>query len=81
MPRENLIALIENPVWACAIGLVLIAFPSPSANAEEPPRKECVAVSKQEYQSAKRQKLLQTRFSKYVRTGRLGRRSYWYCHS
>ena len=81
MKRGNLIALIENGAWTTAIGLMLIAFPSPSVNAEQPPWKGCVAVSKQEYASAKKQKLLRTRFTTYVRTGRLGRRYYWYCHS
>lgn len=75
MKRGKLITL------SYAIGLMLIAFPSSSVNAEQSPGKQCVSVSKQEYDSAKRQNLLRTRFSAYVRTGRLGRRSYWYCHS
>ncbi len=79
MKRQNLIALIG--VWTCAIGLMLIAFPSHSENAEQPPSEHCVAVSKQEYDSANSQKLLHTQFSTYVRTGQLGRRYYWYCHS
>lgn len=81
MKQGNLIAPIANGTLSCAIGLMLVAFPSSSGNAEQPPDKQCVSVSKQEYDSAKRQKLLRTRFSTYVRTGRLGRRSYWYCHS
>ena len=79
MKRKNLIALIG--AWTCAIGLTLIAFPSHSVNAEQPPSERCVAVSKQEYDSANRQKLLRTQFSTYARTGQLGRRHYWYCHS
>lgn len=79
MKRNILIARIG--IRASAIGLMLIVFPFSSVNAEQPPWKGCVAVAKQEYDSAKRQRLLQTRFSKYVRTGRLGRRYYWYCHS
>jgi hypothetical protein len=79
MKRKTLIALIG--VWTCAIGLMLIAFPSHSVNAEQPPSEGCVAVSKQEYASADRQKLLHTRFSIYAKTGQLGRRFYWYCHS
>ena len=78
MTWRNLIALIGASI--CAIGFMLIAFPSPWVNAE-PPQKGCVAVSKEEYDSAKRQKLLHTRYSTYVRTGRLGRRYDWYCHS
>jgi hypothetical protein len=79
MKRKNLIALIG--AWVCAIGLMLFAFPSLSVNAGQPPSERCVAVTKQEYDSAKTQRLLQTRFSSYERTGQLGRRHYWYCHS
>jgi hypothetical protein len=79
MKQGNLIVLVG--VVTCAIGLMLIAFPSLSVNAEQPPLERCVAVSKQEYDSANQQKLLQTRFSTYARTGRLGRRHFWYCHS
>jgi hypothetical protein len=79
MKRQNLIILIG--VWTCAIGLMLIAFPSSSVSAGQPPSERCVAVSKQEYDSANRQMLLHTRFSAYERTGQLGRRHYWYCHS
>src|SRR5665811_320257 len=39
MKRKNLIALIG--ACTCAIGLMLIAFPSPSVNAEQPPRNGC----------------------------------------
>jgi hypothetical protein len=79
MKRRNLIALVGACI--CAIGLMLTAFPFSSGNAQQSPRMGCVAVSKQEYDSAKRQNLLRTRFSSYVRTGRLGRRHYWYCNS
>ena len=64
-----------------ATGLMLIVFLSSSGNAAQPPQEGCAPVSKQEYDAAKRQKLLRSRFSTYVRTGRLGRRSYWYCHT
>ena len=77
MQRRNLIVLIG----ACAIGLMLAVFPGPAVNADQPPRPGCVAVVKQEYDSAKRQNLLQNRFSSYATTGQLGRRSYWYCRS
>jgi len=79
--REKLTVLIENGACSVVISLMLIVFLSSSTNAQQPPRKGCVAVSKQEYDSAKRQKLLYSQFSTYVRTGRLGRRYYWYCHS
>lgn len=61
------------------IGLMLIAFPSSLVNAEQPPHRGCVGVSKGQYQDAKRKKLLRNRFGTYVRTGRLWRRYYWYC--
>jgi hypothetical protein len=57
---------------------LFIASSSSSVNAD-PPRSGCVAVSKGEYQGAYRKNLLHTRFGTYVRTGRLGRYSYWYC--
>jgi hypothetical protein len=38
MKRKNLIALIG--ACTCAIGLMLIAFPSPSVNAEQPPGRD-----------------------------------------
>lgn len=79
MKREKLMVLVGAS--ACAIGLMLAAFLSSLVNAEQPPWKGCSDVSKQEYVSANRQRLLQTRFSAYVRTGGLGRRYYWYCHS
>ena len=81
MRREKLIALIENRACTAVIGLTLIAFPSSPVNAEQqPPRKGCIAVSKMEYDRAKREKLLRNRNGAYVRTGRLWRRYYWYCH-
>jgi len=74
MKRGKLITLI-----ATMIGLMLIAFPSSSLNAEQPPQKGCVAVPKIQYDSAKKQNLLSNRFSTYLRTGRFLRRRYWYC--
>lgn len=79
MHQRNRIAL--SGACICVIGLMLLTFPCSSVNAEQPPRAGCAAVSKQEYDSAKRQKLLRSRFSSYVRTGRMGQRYYWYCHS
>ena len=68
-------------VWAFVCGLMLVTFSFLAVNAQQAPDKRCVAVSKQEYDSAKAQNLLRTRYSTYVRTGRLWRRYYWYCHS
>ena len=81
MKPGKLIALFDNGMFAAVIGLMLIAFPSSSANAEQPPRKGCRAVSKIEYDSAKREYLLRNRFGgMYVRTGHFWRHYYWYCH-
>ena len=80
MKREELITLIENGACTAVIGLMLVAFSSSTVNAEELPPKGCAPVSKSEYDSAKRQNLLRTRFTRYVRTGRLLKRYYWYCH-
>lgn len=73
------IALISNGVAIAVIGLMLIAFPSSSVSAKQPPYRGCVAISKGEYQGARKKKMLRTRFGTYVRTGRLWRRYYWYC--
>jgi hypothetical protein len=80
MKQEELITLIENGAYIAVIGLILIALPSSSVNAQQPPRNGCIAVSKTEYDSAKRQKLLRNRLGTYVRTGRILKRYYWYCH-
>jgi len=79
MRRREFIALIANGVCPVAVGLMLIAFATSSVNAEQLPPKGCATVSKSEYDSAKRQNLLRTRFARYVRAGRLLKRQYWYC--
>jgi hypothetical protein len=56
------IALIENGACIAVIGLMLVAFPSSLVNAKQPPLRGCVAVSKGEYQGAKKKSLLRTRF-------------------
>ena len=72
---------IENAACAARVGLMLIAFSSSSVDADQPkpPRKGCVAVSKDEYNSAKKQKLLRDMYGSYFRTDRILRRHYWYC--
>jgi hypothetical protein len=77
--KRNLIALIG--ILACVIGLMVTAALFLSANAAEPPAERCLAVTKQEYDSANRQMLLRTRFTAYERTGQLGWRHYWFCRS
>ncbi|HZP70805.1 MAG TPA: hypothetical protein VFB29_12745 [Pseudolabrys sp.] len=61
------------------IALLVTTLPVSPAQAAKPPYTGCVAVTKQEYDSAKRQHMLRTRFSQYLRTGLPGRRQYWYC--
>jgi hypothetical protein len=70
-------------VSACGGAAIMTAsvIPTFSANTKAPPYSGCVEVAKQEYNAAKKQGLLNTRFNRYVRTGRIGRRYYWYCHS
>jgi hypothetical protein len=79
MKRRYLIAF----AGACtgAIAVASVALSDSSMNAVQPPRRGCVAVVKQEYDSAKKLKLLQMKYSSYAMTGGLGRRSYWYCRS
>jgi len=79
MKRAKPVALIERGACIAVLGLMLMALPSASANAQQPPRKGCVEVDKSEYKIANRNKLHRTRFGVYVRTGRLFRRHYWYC--
>ena len=69
----------ETGACAALLGLMLIAFSPSQANAQQPPRNGCAVVAKSEYDIAKRQNLLHTRFGGYVRTGRPLRRVYWYC--
>lgn len=61
------------------IGVALTALLASPANAATPPYEGCVAVTRQEYNAAKKQHLLRTRFTRYVRTGFPGRRHYWFC--
>lgn len=70
---------VKNYVAGGAIALVLSALSHAPARAAKPPYANCVAVTKQEYDAAKKQHLLRTRFTEYVRTGFPGRRQYWYC--
>jgi len=84
MKRRRLVALFANAAYMAMIGLMLVALSSSSAtaksaNARQPPRKGCVSVTKGEYDGAKRQRLLRSRYGSYVRTGWLWQRRYWYC--
>lgn len=63
----------------CAVMATILALLSTPARAVAPPSDQCRAVSKIEYDSAKKQFLLRNRFGTYVRTGQIWRRHYWYC--
>lgn len=69
----------KRSVAGGAIALVLSALSHTPASAAKPPYAGCVVVTKQEYDSAKKQHMLRTRYTEYVRTGLPGRRQYWYC--
>ena len=66
--------------WLCATMVPLFAFSCSSPDAKEPPWAGCRAASKTEYESAKRDFLLQTSVGAYGMTGPWWRRHYWYCH-
>src|SRR5215472_10865092 len=65
--------------WLCATTLPLLAFSCVSPGPPQPPWEGCRAASKTEYESAKRDFLLQTSVGAYATTGHWWRRYYWYC--
>ena len=65
--------------WLCATTLPLLAFSCVSLDAQQPPWEGCRAASKIEYESAKRDFLLQTSVGAYAMSGHWWRRYYWYC--
>jgi len=62
------------------IGATSTALWLSPVTAPQPLSDGCRAASKIEYDSAKKTYLLQNRFGMYVRSGRIWRRHYWYCH-
>jgi hypothetical protein len=64
---------------AMVAGLVFGLLTGSSARAQQAPRANCVAVTKQEYNNARKTKLQQQRFGQYVRSGRVLKRFYWFC--
>jgi hypothetical protein len=63
------------------VGALLIAFKPSSVKAQQPPLREgCRAVSKLEYDIAKREYVLISRGGRYVQTGHFWRPYYWWCH-
>ena len=79
MSRAGFIAV--TGICIGSVGMAFSALPSRAVNVKRPSLDRCVAVSKQEYESAYRQNYLRTQFTEYARTGALGRHHYWYCHS
>jgi hypothetical protein len=62
------------------VAAMLATFPTSAIRAAlQPPTDRCRAASKLEYNSARKQFLLRSRFGMYVRTGWAWRRRYWYC--
>ena len=74
------VTVTRRKVLLGAAATVAAASFSSASNAEEPPWDACRSASKIEYDSARRNHLSQNRFGLYLRTGRLLRRHYWYCH-
>ena len=72
-------ALLDKGVSVAAIAAALSVSSSSALAASSPPREGCRAVSKNEYDSAKREYLLISRGRVYVRTGPFWRRYYWHC--
>ena len=66
--------------WLCATTVPLLAFSCASPDPRQPPWEGCRPASKTEYESAKRDFLLQTGVGAYGTTGYWWRRYYWYCH-
>ena len=63
------------------VGALLTAFMPSSVKAQQPPLKEgCRAVSKPEFDTAKREYILISKGGRYIQTGHFWRRSYWWCH-
>jgi hypothetical protein len=63
-----------------AIAAIIFLFSASASNAApQPPNDRCRPASKLEYNSARKQYLLRSRFGMYVRTGWALRRHYWYC--
>src|SRR5262249_20964532 len=81
MNGERLRALRNSMAAAKLFAVIAANFAllCSSPNAVQPPSDPCRVPSKFEYDSARKQFLLRTRFGTYVRTGRIWHRHYWYC--
>lgn len=78
MTRCGLLTKFERGMLVAAAAMTLIAL-SGAAFAQQAPRAGCVAVTKQEYNNARKSRLQQHRFGSYVRAGRVLKRYYWFC--
>jgi hypothetical protein len=65
---------------ALIAAIVACLSPAPAFAEPTPPQEGCRPASKLEYDSAKREYLLISRFGRYVRTGNFWRHYYWWCH-
>ena len=73
-------AFIKRRVSIAVVGGLMFGWlPASPARSQQAPRPNCVAVTKQEYNNARKSKLQQQRFGEYVRTGRVLKRFYWFC--
>jgi hypothetical protein len=72
-------ALLDKGASVAAVAAVLSFSSSSGLAAASPPREACRAVSKIEYDSARREYLLISNGRVYVRRGPLWRRNYWHC--
>ena len=64
---------------AVVAGLMFGPLMTSPAQSQQAPRANCVAVTKQEYNNARKTRLQQQRFGEYLRTGRVLKRFYWFC--
>jgi hypothetical protein len=78
--QDKLITLMLSGACAAVIGLMMLTLPS-APGMSQPPAARCLAISKGEYDGAKREKLLRVRFGAYVATGRPWQHAYWYCRN
>ena len=63
------------------VGVLVTASIPSSVKAQQPPLREgCRAVSKLEYDTANREYVLISKGGRYLQTGHLWWRSYWWCH-
>lgn len=78
MKAERLSARLSAGWATTVLAAVLVALSPALARTELTPW-GCMAVTKAEYDAAKKKKMLHGRFGDYKRTGHIWRRSYWFC--